>query len=309
MDVRPLRQRRRVDLHDRADQHDVPVGSASASARDEVRVEALVDDAEEAETRRRRCAACAGCGVADAGREVGGVDAAREAVHGRMQVALRAIQARPAGEDEVGPLQQRVLALRELSRRMEERGQLVHAVVDDRAGLEVAEQRQRHRRVEPRDRARMFREAPARAGCASWRGARRGIRHRPRSNGRAAPSRSARARDVRATARARRRPAPRHRGPARASRSATADVADAGRRSPSADGRTRRPASSVRHSAASRGRQDWRDAGKGATGHRDLLGSRPTATQPPCPGRATARRSGQRARRPDAWVAPWRQSR
>ena len=41
------------------------------------------------------------------------------------------------------------LALAHLPRRVLERGQLVHAVVDDRARVQLAEQRQRHRRVEP----------------------------------------------------------------------------------------------------------------------------------------------------------------
>ena len=53
--------------------------------------------------------------------------------------------------DEVGALQQRGLALAHLARRVLERRQLVHAVVDDRARRQVAEQRQRHRRVEPDD--------------------------------------------------------------------------------------------------------------------------------------------------------------
>ena len=68
-----------------------------------------------------------------------------------MQVLLRFVEARPAGQDQVGPLHQLRLALAQLRRRAGERRQLVHAVVDDRERLQPRQQRQGHRRVEPDD--------------------------------------------------------------------------------------------------------------------------------------------------------------
>ncbi|HWO17468.1 MAG TPA: hypothetical protein VNO30_01790, partial [Kofleriaceae bacterium] len=80
-----------------------------------------------------------------------GIDGARQAQHVRVQGPLRFVEARSAGQHEVRDLQQRGLALAHLARRIRERRQLVHAVVDDRARAELAQHRQRHRRVEPDD--------------------------------------------------------------------------------------------------------------------------------------------------------------
>ena len=71
--------------------------------------------------------------------------------HSTLGLASRLASYRrgPPVSDEVGALQQRGLALAHLPRRVLERRQLVHAVVDHGARRQLAEQRQRHRRVEP----------------------------------------------------------------------------------------------------------------------------------------------------------------
>ena len=99
-----LRQGRRVDLHHRADHHEVPVRPQVGDAGDEIDVHALVDDAEEAEPRMRgsppgrraRLAARARLG------EMGEVDRGREGVDVAVPVALGLVEAHAAGEDEVG---------------------------------------------------------------------------------------------------------------------------------------------------------------------------------------------------------------
>ena len=73
-------------------------------------------------------------------------------MHVGMAVALGAIQAGAAGKHQVGDLQQqRILALQQLLRRILECGELIHAIVDDQARVQFLQQRQRHRRVEPRN--------------------------------------------------------------------------------------------------------------------------------------------------------------
>ena len=66
-----------------------------------------------------------------------------------MELALGFVEAGASGQDDVGALEQRGLALAHLARGILEGRELVHAVVDDGAGLQVSQQRQRHRRVEP----------------------------------------------------------------------------------------------------------------------------------------------------------------
>ncbi len=154
--VGPPRQCLGLDLGDRADHDDLPRGVGVGEGRDQLEVEPLVDDAEEAEPRPRdpalqRVGALhrGGVGRRAPERIVLGVDRARHAQHVRIRVALGLVQAWAAGDDEVGALQQRGLALAHLARRALECRELVHAVVDDRARRELAEHRQRHRRVEP----------------------------------------------------------------------------------------------------------------------------------------------------------------
>ena len=147
MDVGVARQALRVDLDHRADHHDLPLRVAHGHGVDQLHVDALVDDAAVTQPRTRQLGlqrVVAG----DLG-EVGGVDAARKAVHARVPVLLGPVQAGPAGEHQVRLLEQHVLALHQLARRVLEERQLVHAVVDDPARLQLGGQRHGHRRVEP----------------------------------------------------------------------------------------------------------------------------------------------------------------
>jgi hypothetical protein len=139
VDVGPLRQRGRVDLHHRAHHHDLPVGMGVGQRGDEPQVQPFVDHAVVAQARMgqgglRRM-------IGGLLREVRGVDAARKTMHVGMPAALGFIQARPAGEDQVGRLEQYVLALHQLARRVAEGGEFVHAVVDDAAWREACGQR------------------------------------------------------------------------------------------------------------------------------------------------------------------------
>ena len=68
-----------------------------------------------------------------------------------MTVLAGAVQARPAREDHVGNLQQLILSCDHLRRGAAEARQFVHAVVDDRLRIQVAQQRKGHGRVEPHD--------------------------------------------------------------------------------------------------------------------------------------------------------------
>ena len=148
--VRALRKRLRVDLRHRTDDHDVPVGPRVGEVGEKHGVHPLVDDAEEPEARMRD-RRLVGRLVEGATRraEVVGVDARREHVHVVVPLRLRAVEAHAAREDDVRAPQKLGLALDELGGRVRERLQLVHAVPDDCARLEVDGERRRHRRVVP----------------------------------------------------------------------------------------------------------------------------------------------------------------
>ena len=81
-----------------------------------------------------------------------GVDAAGKTVHVLVAMLFRFIEAGAAGKNHVGAAQQGGLALLQLSRRHLEGGKLIHAVIDNGAGIEAGQQRQRHRRIEPHQR-------------------------------------------------------------------------------------------------------------------------------------------------------------
>ena len=152
MNVLPLRQAGRIDLDDRAHQHDLPVRIGIGQRRHQRGVEALVDHAVVAQPRPadlalRRVAVVAVQRLL----EVHGVDAAGETMRIRMALALGLEQAGAACKDQVGPRQQGRFTLQQLLGRMLERGQLVHAIVDHQAGVQGRQQRQRHRRIKPDD--------------------------------------------------------------------------------------------------------------------------------------------------------------
>src|SRR5688572_16724259 len=77
------------------------------------------------------------------------VDATRKWVYGRMLLALGAIQAVTTCKHEIRSREQGTFALYQLPRCSQKQRQLVHAVVDDDAGLHSLHDRQRHGRVEP----------------------------------------------------------------------------------------------------------------------------------------------------------------
>lgn len=72
-----------------------------------------------------------------------------------MQVVVLAeagaVEAQAPGEHHVGEPHESALAIAERGRRPLERREVVHAIVDHHRRPHVAQERQRHRRVEPRD--------------------------------------------------------------------------------------------------------------------------------------------------------------
>ncbi len=154
MDVRQPRQSGRVDLHHGADHDELPVGAPQGHRMDEGEVHAFVDHPIEAEARMRdaglvgRLLAPFGPGAP----EVGDIDAGGEGMDVVVGGAPGLVEAMAAGEHDVGPLHQFGFQRFEAGRRMVEGGQLVHAVVDDGRGVDVAREAEHHRRVEPQDR-------------------------------------------------------------------------------------------------------------------------------------------------------------
>jgi len=122
-----------------------------------LQVQPLVDHPEISQTRsrdrslvgrlgnRRRCAP----GL----REVTGVDAARKARYAGVPCPLGLVEARAAGENEVGAFQQRCFPPAQLGRGSQKERQLVHAVIDHERGIDGVQERLGHRRVHPADRA------------------------------------------------------------------------------------------------------------------------------------------------------------
>ena len=113
------RQVGRVDLDHRADQHDLPVRTRRRPSRGSSRCRSA------RRSRRRSPGADAAMaswsgwlfGAVERLAEMLGVDAAREAVGVGVAFLLGVVQARAAGEAQVGDVQQRALALQQLLRR------------------------------------------------------------------------------------------------------------------------------------------------------------------------------------------------
>jgi hypothetical protein len=152
VDVRGARQPRRIDLHHRAHEDELPFGTGGGDAGEQLHVHALVDDAEEAEARPwqsrliRRLLGGLACA-----REVGDIHAGRKRVDVRVQRALGLVQAVAARGDEVGAPHQLCLQRAKRRGRAREAGQLIHAVVHGGDRAQVIRERQRHRRVVPED--------------------------------------------------------------------------------------------------------------------------------------------------------------
>src|SRR4029079_14388880 len=92
----------RIDLHDRAQHHELPVALPSSDLRDEIDVHALVDDPAVADPRMRDRHLVGRSDRTTTGRpEVGDIDAARKAMDVWMAGALRGEKACPSRQDEV----------------------------------------------------------------------------------------------------------------------------------------------------------------------------------------------------------------
>ena len=139
-----------ADLHDRPDHHERPVRPHVGGLAQHVDVKPLVDHPVEAETRMLQLGLVGGLRkLAARLGEMIAVDRGREAVDVRMAALLRFVEAGASGEDEVRSADQLALEIEQALGREAELRQLVHAVVDDRARVEVAREAEHHRRVIP----------------------------------------------------------------------------------------------------------------------------------------------------------------
>ena len=157
MQIGALRQGGRVDLDDRANHDDLPVRTCIGQCFDQREVDALIDHTKKTETWVRNMALrrvlvirapfrqarqpCA--------RKVGRIDAAGKAVNLRIALAFGFIETSASREDQVCCLEQCALALQQLTRRILEGCQFVHAVVNDALRREFSSQWHRHGCVEP----------------------------------------------------------------------------------------------------------------------------------------------------------------
>src|SRR5688572_29496427 len=118
MDVRSLRQVGRIDLHDRADDHDRPFGMGVGERSEKLEVHPLVDHSVESEARRSDAGMIVRLAVDGAGpAEMVAVDARREGMDVRVPVLLRLVEAVATGEDDVGAGQKLALETEKLRRR------------------------------------------------------------------------------------------------------------------------------------------------------------------------------------------------
>ena len=174
MDVGPLRQVFVGDLHHRADHHERPVGPHLGDLVEQLGVEALVDHAVEAEPRPRQVFLVGRVELARARLgEMRAVDRRREAMDVVVAVLLRLVEARSAGEDDVGAVDQLLLELEQLRRRE----------------LELRRARPSRRRRSGRRRCAARRAASS--ACNTRRSAARGSTRDGRRAGAAAPPRAA----------------------------------------------------------------------------------------------------------------------
>ena len=140
------------DLHDRADHHERPVGPHRRDLVEQLGIEPLVDHAIEAEARPRQVFLVGGIELARARlAEMGAVDRRGEAVDVVVAVLLRLVEARSAGEDDVGAVDQLLLELEQFHGRELELRKLVHRVEHGDVGIEMAREGQHHRRIVPGD--------------------------------------------------------------------------------------------------------------------------------------------------------------
>jgi len=152
VDVVALRKRGGIDLHDRADHDEVPVGTELRHPTEELDVHALIDDAEESEAGMRDGRLIRRLGLERTGlHEMIELDRGRESVHAVVPIALGLVEAHAAGEDEIGTGEQCAFQIEQFAGGAAEQRQLVHVVVDAQVALEMAREGHRHGSVVPED--------------------------------------------------------------------------------------------------------------------------------------------------------------
>ena len=150
VNVRPLRNGRAVELGNGPDQYELPVGPLLGDRVEERQVHALVNHAGIADPRPGDAGLISGfLRMGACLPEVRDVDAAGTAMDTRMPAPLRVVQASPAGEDDIGAPEQLPLPREDVRRRELEGRELVHAVEDNRHGLEISSKRKCHGREIP----------------------------------------------------------------------------------------------------------------------------------------------------------------
>src|SRR5262249_38277432 len=138
VNVRTARQDLLLDLDDRAEHHQMPVGASGRDGLDEMGVQALVEDAVKAEAWMRNRRLIFGVSTTATGLlEIRGADAARKRMNMRVLVALRLIEAVAAGEDEIRSPVEFAFEPLQLRRCSGEVRELIHAIVDRQASLNV----------------------------------------------------------------------------------------------------------------------------------------------------------------------------
>src|SRR4029079_661286 len=127
-----------ADLHHGPDHDEGPVRAYRGDLIEQFNVEALVDNAIEAQARLWQVFLIGGVKQLRAGLcEVRAVDRRWEAMDAWMAVLLGFEQAGPAGEDQVRLLDQLLLQVEKLRRREPELAEFVHRVENDCVGIDV----------------------------------------------------------------------------------------------------------------------------------------------------------------------------
>ena len=135
-----------------ANHHQRPIGAQVGNLRKQGDIEPLVDDAIEAKSRMRQLRLVGRIGLGRAGaHEMLAIDRRREAVHAVVAVLLGFEQARSAGEDEVGTIDQLLFERQQKIGREAEHGKLVHHVKHHDIGIEIARKRKHQRGIIPSD--------------------------------------------------------------------------------------------------------------------------------------------------------------
>ena len=151
MDIRCLRQRRRIDFDDRSEQHELPFAAFSSRTSNEIPIEPLIEHAKEADPRMGNARLIGGIGhrARPRGREMRNVNATGKWVNVAVQVFFGFVETAAAGEDHTSASQKRALQVTKTRWSSGEIREFIHAVVNDRLGLHMVAEPQRHRCVVP----------------------------------------------------------------------------------------------------------------------------------------------------------------